>query len=99
MTISTDPVPVEHVKKESAAPEKKSAAEKTRPGGDRVTFSRTDMPRILEENRTAAHSHIEDVKQAEAVLHRLVGTLGKDPGGAADVHQADTRRALFLSIS
>jgi hypothetical protein len=99
MAVVTDPITPQHVKaKEPAQPGKKSLAERPRAGNDRVTLSRPDILRIMEENREAARSHIDDAHKAEAAVQRRAGSPGSDARTAADAHPSGTRRALFLTI-
>ncbi len=98
MKINTEYVPVKEIKNEDRTPKKPSKSENTGKGEDLVTLSTDKTLLVMDENRSASDVQLMDYKKAEEEILNLKSRIQDDEYTAAEIHQINEKRVLFLSL-
>ena len=98
MKINTEYVPVKEIKNEDRSPKKPSKSESSAKGEDLVTLSTDNTRIVMDENRSASDVPLMDFKKAEEEIFNLKTRMQDDEYAAAEIHQLNEKRVLFLSL-
>ena len=98
MKINTEFFPVKEIKGEDRSPKKQSKTEKTERSEDLVTLSINSKRLVIDENRSASDAQLMDLKKAEEELLNIKRQIQEDEYAAAEIHQLNEKRVLFLSL-
>ena len=99
MKINTEFFPVRKIQNNEKAPNKEPRTAKPGAQEDIVTISADKSTLIAAENKEASQTALLDFKQAEERVADLKSMITEDTYTAADVHQLEGQRILFLSLT
>ncbi len=71
---------------------------KTERSEDLVTLSIDSKRLVIDENRSASDAQLMDLKKAEEELLNIKRQIQEDEYAAAEIHQLNEKRVLFLSL-
>ena len=97
MKINTDVFPVNDTKKELNSQSQKSSEKNTDNNVDTVTITTDKELLVTEENKSAAQTGFNDIKQVEEAVGEVKGMLSKDFDTASDIHQLDNKSIVIVS--
>ena len=99
MKINTEFFPVRKLQNNEKVPKKEPRTSKPEVKEDVVTISADKSTLIAAENQQASQTALLDFKQAEERVADLKNMISEDKYTAADVHQLEGQRILFLSLT